>query len=107
MDKHGTYTDASLLSEQEYDDLVDNLSKITTDELRDARGDARMQRLALCRYFKRGRLAGLSTGELMDFLGVSDVPIVDQAGYDDEEGETLMEIPAQITDEEIESTTVE
>ncbi len=54
-----------------------------------------------CRFFNTGLTHGFSTGELVDFLGVSAPSILDLAGYSDDESETIMELIGLITDEEI------
>jgi hypothetical protein len=81
---------------EEFDALV----KLATDELRVAKGDRRLERAALCRYFKRGGLAGYSTELLVDVLGVSS-NILDGAGYRDEEAQAVMDGLGEIGDDEI------
>jgi hypothetical protein len=54
--------------------------------------------------FGRGAAAGYATGELVDFLGVSSPSILDMAGYPDEAAACVMEMLADISDEEIQST---
>jgi hypothetical protein len=89
------------LSDDDYFALVAALSKQAAEEFRQALGDPAQQKLALCRYYKRGEQAGLTTGELIDFLGVSADCVLDKAGYDDEAGITVMDISANLTDEDI------
>jgi len=63
-------------------------------------------RLALCRYLKQGLGAGFSTGELIDWLGVSSPSILDAAGFDDLEAAAAMELLGAISDAEIRSTRI-
>lgn len=77
------------------------LSDRTATELREARGDAVRQRQALCRYYGRGYRAHLTPGELIDFLGVDTPSILDRAGYTATEGEELMRLSDDLTDDEI------
>lgn len=63
-------------------------------------------RVALCRYLKQGTGAGFSTGELVDWLGVSTPSILDEAGFDAPSSEAAMELLASLSDEEIESTQI-
>lgn len=79
-------------SDAEYFAFVAWLSAKTAEELRQAKGNADAQKQALCRYYKRGACASLSTGELVDFLGVSSPSIIEDAGYDEEEGDALMQM---------------
>ena len=72
-----TGTDNSL---SEYEALVEGVSETAIQEFRSARGDTAKQRKAACRYFKHGIASGLSTGELVDFLGVSTPSILSRAG---------------------------
>jgi hypothetical protein len=60
-------------------------------------------RTALCRYLRRGAIAGFSTGELVDFLGVSSPSVLDQAGYTEQQAEEAMRVLAAISEEEISS----
>lgn len=46
-------------------------------------------------------LAGFSTGELIDFLGVSASSVLDRAGCSEEASQRVMEMVATISDEEI------
>lgn len=93
-----TDTDESLA---EYISLVERVSEVAIVEFRLSRGEFAKQRKAACRYFNLGLAAGLSTGELVDFLGVSSPSILSRAGYDDKESRLIMELIGQLTDEEI------
>jgi hypothetical protein len=76
-------------------------------EMRAAKGDARSERMALCRYFKRGGKIGYSMEFLVDVLGISS-DVLDGAGYGDEEALRVMdEIVANLDDEEIERATID
>jgi len=99
---HETFNNDADVSEADYRAFVQRLSERTAAELRHARGWPDDQRQALCRYYRRGLRANLSTGELVDFLGVSALSILDKAGCDDEEADALMALSADLTDEEIE-----
>ena len=91
-------------AEDDYSTFVDWLENLTVEELRQAKGDVHEQKVACCRYFKRGYRANLSTGELIDFLGVSSPSILDKAGYSDEECQAFFQISDALTDEEISLT---
>ncbi len=71
-----------------------------------ARTGATDLREALCRYMKQGLGAGFSTGELVDWLGVSSPSILDFAGFDDMEAEAAMTLLGAVSDAEIESTRI-
>ena len=88
-------------SDDEYVAFVEWLSGRAADELRQAEDSPELQKLVLCRYYKRGEGANLTAGELIDFLGVNTPSILDAAGYTDEEGDALMAISDALTDEEI------
>lgn len=87
---------------EEYRDFVGWLSEIAASDLRLAKGNPELQKQAICRYYKRGEKANLSSGELIDFLGVSTPSIFDMADYSDEEGDDAMEIASLVTDEDLE-----
>jgi hypothetical protein len=50
---------------------------------------------------KRGCAAGISTGELVDFLGVSSTSVLDRAGYSDSESQAVIDLLGETSDEEI------
>ena len=88
-----------------YDALVDGVSKQAADDFRRAKIDG-AKKLACCRYFKRGELAGLSRAELIDFLGVSTPSILDLAGYSADEAQEVMDALSDISEEEIENVAI-
>jgi len=100
-DSTGDYT------EEDYKRVVSELSAITADELRAARGNPDAQRAALARYYKRGTRADLSSGELVDFLAISTPSILEKAGYSDDEADALLELSETLTEDELESFTIE
>ena len=73
------------------------------DQIRAARSGASSMRDALCRYIKQGLGAGFSTGELVDWLGVSSPSILDEVGLSESEAAEVMEVLGLLTDDEIES----
>jgi hypothetical protein len=101
MDYDTFDNDADGVTEEQYFEYVDWLSAQTAEALRAAKGDSAAQKLALCRYYKRGDRANLTPGELIDFLGVSTPSILDDAGYNEEEGDALMQLSDNLTYEEI------
>ncbi len=88
-------------SDEDYFAFVEWLSNRTASELRQALGDREVQQQALCRYYKRGERANLTTGEMIDFLGVSTPSIRDRAGYNEEQGDLLMQISDALTEDDI------
>lgn len=98
-DKFDNDSDAS---DADYFAFVEWLSEHAATELRQAKGETERQKQALCRYYKRGLRANLTTSELIDFLGVSSPSILDRAGYYEAEGDALMAISDGLTDEDIE-----
>lgn len=93
-------------SDEDYHALVSRLSSQAAEELRAARNDREAQRLALCRFYKRGLAADLTIGELIDFLGVSSPSILDQAGYNDAEAEAVMAISDALTEDEVDGVEI-
>ncbi len=73
----------------------------TVAELRASLADPNALRHTLARYFKRGGLQGFSTGELIDFLGVSANCLLKRAAYSEHEGDAAMKAVADLSDEEI------
>jgi hypothetical protein len=93
------------LSPEAYSALVNKVSKEAADDFRRAKNQ-KERKLACCRYFKKGALAGLPHPELIDFLGVSSPSILELAGYPDDEAQDVMDALATISDEEIENATI-
>jgi hypothetical protein len=93
-------------SEADYSAFVQWLSEHTAAELRQAQGNREQTKRVLCRYYKRGMRANLTTGELIDFLGVSTPSILDKAGFDDEQADKVMAISDSLTDEDINQVTL-
>jgi hypothetical protein len=58
-------------------------------------------RQALCRYLNRGKKAGFSQEELIDFLGISSPSVLDTAGCDAAQAEVVMSMLGTLSDEEI------
>ncbi len=92
--------------QDEYASFVEWLSELTASEFRDAQSDVTEQKIACSRYFKRGYKAGLSTEELVDFLGVTNNCILERAEYSEDQFDLIMSITGSITDEEINNTEI-
>lgn len=95
------------VSDVEYKTFVEDLSATTADDLRAARGNPDAQRAALTRFYGRGANAGLTSGEMIDHLAVNSPSILTQAGYSAEEADALMELSEALTEDELESFTIE
>jgi hypothetical protein len=93
-------------SPQAYQRLVDAFCREAAEDFRRAAQSDEEERLACCRYFKRGEIADLSRPELIDFLGISSPSILKMAGYSDEHAQRVMEMLANISTAEIERTAV-
>jgi hypothetical protein len=91
---------------EEYERVVDEVSKQAAADFRHAAQSEQEQRLACCRYFKRGEIADLSRPELVDFLGVSTPSILEMAGYSDEDAQRIMDMIADISEDEIERVAI-
>ncbi len=63
--------------------------------------DPDQQRLACCRYLKRGTLTGVAQDELIHRLGLAAPSVLDLAGYAPEVAETVMSMLKSISDDEI------
>ena len=81
---------------------MDWVQHYAIDQLKQAKGHPTSERQAICRYLKQGTGAGFSTGELVDWLGISSPSLLDQAGYNDAEATRIMATLADISDQEIE-----
>jgi hypothetical protein len=90
------------LSTAEYERFM----RLAAEDFRQSVSSEQEQRAAICRYLRRGAAAGYSTAELVDFLGVSSPSVLEMAGYSDEAALRVMEMLADIEDEEIQSTTL-
>jgi hypothetical protein len=80
---------------------VERLTELTVGEMVTAKHQEDHQRDALKRYYRRGYAAGLTTEELIDFLGVSTLNILELSGYNEEEAQAAMQVSNGLTDEEI------
>ncbi|MBC7806465.1 MAG: hypothetical protein H7145_09975 [Akkermansiaceae bacterium] len=94
--------DSDTASDTEYMGFVAWLSDRAASEICEARGDMDQQKTALCRYFKRGLRANMTTNELIDFLGVSTPSVLERAELTEEESDTVMAISDRLTETEIE-----
>ncbi len=94
------------VSPQDYEQLVGEFTKRAADDFRQAGRNVQEWRLASCRYFKRGEIADLSRPELVDFIGVSTPSVLEMAGYSDEDAQSVMELIADISEDEIEKAAI-
>jgi hypothetical protein len=94
------------LSSADYEQSVREFTQLAADDFRQSAATESEQRAAICRYFRRGAAAEYSYGELVDFLGVSSPSVLDMADYSVKAAQRVMEMLADITDEEIQSTTL-
>jgi len=94
------------ISREDYERLVDNLTKQAAVDFRQASRNIQEQRQACCRYFRRGQLADLSQPELVDFLGVSTPSVLEMAEYSDADAQRVMEMIADISDDEIQKSAI-
>jgi hypothetical protein len=86
-------------SDSEYNAFM----RLAADDFRQSAATEQEQRAAICRYFRRGFAAGYTNGELIDYLGISSPSVLDMAGYPDEAAQRVMDMLADIMDEEIQS----
>jgi hypothetical protein len=89
------------LSPEQYKRLVDAFTREAADEFRRAGPSIEEQRRACVQYFRCGQSVGLSHPELVDFLGVSTPSVLDRAGYSDEDSQRVMDMLADISDDEV------
>jgi hypothetical protein len=94
------------LSPADYERSLREFTRLAAEDFRQSAATEQKQRAAICRYLRRGAAADYSHGELVDFLGVSSPSVLDMAGYSDEAALRVMELLADITDEEIQSMTL-
>ena len=94
------------LSPNDYERVVRDFTRLAADDFRQSAATEQQQRTAICRYFHRGAAADFSHAELIDFLGVSTPSVLDMAGYSDAAAQGVLEMLADITDEEIQSASV-
>jgi hypothetical protein len=83
---------------------VDELYRTGAELLRGVRQPPAL-RIALAKFFSRGTAQGFTTGELVDFLGVSSPSILERAGFTDDEASVAMDVVAALTDDEITTAT--
>lgn len=88
-----------------YNQSINELKEIFRQAFTESKGTDKL-RVVCCQYFKQGKKYGITTGELVDFLGISSPSILDEAQYSDSEAQEVMNIISLITDEEIESTII-
>jgi hypothetical protein len=100
------YGDGGVIEEAHYARSVEELTRHAAADFRRCAGSQQEQRAALCRYLRRGADEDFTTGELVDFLGVSSPSVLDMAGYSEKAAGHVMKMLADITDEEIQRTTL-
>jgi len=88
----------------DYERSLSEFTRLAADDFRQSAASEQGQRAAICRYLRRGAAANYSHGELVDFLGVPWPSKNKMAGYSDEAALYVMEMLADITDEDIQST---
>lgn len=103
---YDTFNNDTNASEADYFAFVQWLCERTAAGLRQASRNPEQQKSVLCRYYKRGLRANLTTGELIDFLGVSTPSILDRAGLENQEADDVMAVSDSLTDEGINQTTL-
>ena len=87
-------------SDENYSAFVAWLSARTTEDFREAHGDAARQKSALLRYYHTGLRANLTPAELIGFLAITSRSILDEAGYTDAESDAVMALSDGLTDRE-------
>jgi len=100
------YGEGGVIEEVHYARSVEELTQQAAADFRRCAGSEQEQRAALCRYLRHGADEDFTTGELVDFLGISSPSVLDMAGYSEEAAGRVMEMLADITDEEIQRTTL-
>jgi len=100
------YADGGVIAEAHYERSVREFTRQAADDFRRSAATEQQQRAALCRYLRRGADEDFSTGELVDFLGVSSPSVLDVAGYSEGTALRVMEMLADITEEQIQSATL-
>jgi len=80
---------------------VEEIPEHTTAEFRNCADNLDEQRLACCRFLKRGTRAGVPQAELIAQLGLSTPSILELAGYSPDAAEQVMDILGRISDEDI------
>jgi len=94
------------LPPEEYEAAVREFTRLAADDFRQSSATEHAQRSAICRYLRRGAAADFSHPELIDFLAISTPSVLDMAGYSDSAAQRVIEMLADITDEEIRSASV-
>lgn len=79
------------MNDNEYEHKVNDLYRWASDLFRAREKDASILEAAHI-YFNRGEQEGFSTGELVDFLGVSSPSVLSTAGFSDVEEIRIMEL---------------
>jgi len=101
------FTLGELICDPALDDvetLMKNFLLETAEEFRNCAEDPDQQKLACCRYFRRGPLTGLTQTELIDSLALASPSVLDSAGYPAEAAQQVMDMIGGISDEEIQNS---
>jgi hypothetical protein len=97
------YSDDGVIATAHYQRSVSQFTQLAAADFRRSAATEQEQRAAICRYFRRCEV-DYSVAELIEFLGVSTPSILSMAGYSDEAAQRVMEMLADITEEEIQDT---
>ena len=84
-----------------YEDEIKRVMAFSSQEFSESERSDSALSIVTARNLALGKLAGISQGELIDFLGVSSPSVLEIAGYTDEEQEQVMTLLGQLSDGEI------
>ena len=84
-----------------YEDEINRVMAFSSQEFSASEKSDSALGIVISRYLAFGKLAGISQGELIDFLGVSSPSVLELAGYTDDEQEKVMKLLGQLSDKEI------
>jgi len=85
-------------------ELLKSFVQESAGDFRTCADSLEQQRLACCRYFRRGSLVGFSQQELIDSLALAARSVLDDAGYSPDAADRVMDMIGGISDEEIQSS---
>ena len=86
-----------------YEDEIEILMNATARDFATCvRSDSSLKSV-IARYLAQGMAAGISQGELIDFLGVSSPSVLEMSGYSEVDQMLVMRLLGEISDHEIDT----
>ena len=86
-----------------YEGEINRIMTISAQDFKTCERSDSALKIAIARYLALGRIATISQGELIDFLGVSSPSVLEMASYSEADQMHVMKLIGPLSDEEIDA----